>query len=410
MRRLMWTAAVVPLVGCGGENPVGSGDPDLGPNPVASVSVSPRSATLNSVGAQIQLTASALDVGGASLPTATFTWSSDDPSTATVSATGLVTAVASGNTSVAARAGGITSGPAAITVLAPPTGPAGELAVTRSTVGTTDGAFVIIDADGAVVAEIAELPFMATSTRREGIWSYDWSRDGSSLVIGTWLDSLGTGNDRPLISLIELDGTVIRRLNDGTNPSWAPDGGKIAFDMHASPGHAIFSMDTLGGGVSQLTASGSVAYSPAWSPDGTRIAFHYTTGVPDEFGIYVMNADGSAPQLLTDHSTRDEAPAWSPDGSRIAFVRWTDPAQPDIWTVNADGTGLSPLVDSDEWDMDPHWSPDGQFVAFTSRRDLVEPAAHGRYPHIWMVRSDGSEEFQVTSGLVIYGGPRWRPQ
>ncbi len=57
---------------------------------------------------------------------------------------------------------------------------------------------------------------------------------------------------------------------------------------------------------------------PAQSPDGTRIAFSSSRDVNWE--VYVMDADGGAPQNLTFHEAWDESPAWSPDGERIAFV------------------------------------------------------------------------------------------
>ena len=58
---------------------------------------------------------------------------------------------------------------------------------------------------------------------------------------------------------------------------------------------------------------------PSWSPDGSRIAFvSYRDGNRPE--IYVMNRDGSGQIRLTDNPAIDHSPSWSPDGSRIAFV------------------------------------------------------------------------------------------
>ena len=61
---------------------------------VARVRVTPRTATLVSVGETVQLTARAHDVNWNTVSGRTFTWSSSDPSIATVSSSGLVTAVA----------------------------------------------------------------------------------------------------------------------------------------------------------------------------------------------------------------------------------------------------------------------------------------------------------------------------
>ena len=56
---------------------------------------------------------------------------------------------------------------------------------------------------------------------------------------------------------------------------------------------------------------------PSWSPDGARIAFYSERDGNQE--IYVMDADGSNPVNLTSNAADDIFPAWSPDGSRIVF-------------------------------------------------------------------------------------------
>jgi len=56
------------------------------------------------VGQTVQLTATALDAGGEAVPDVVFAWSSSAPEVATVSATGLVTGVAEGNSTVRATA------------------------------------------------------------------------------------------------------------------------------------------------------------------------------------------------------------------------------------------------------------------------------------------------------------------
>ncbi|MBW2256850.1 MAG: Ig domain-containing protein, partial [Deltaproteobacteria bacterium] len=90
------------------------GDGGTGVDPITSVSVSPGTATLESIGATVQLSAVASGTGAAS---ATFTWTSSDPTVASVAPTGLVTSVSNGTTTVSARADGTTlSGSATVTV------------------------------------------------------------------------------------------------------------------------------------------------------------------------------------------------------------------------------------------------------------------------------------------------------
>ena len=84
------------------------------PAPVASVAVSPSSATIPVAGS-VSLTATPQDVGGTPLSGRVVTWSSGNTAAATVNSSGLVTGVAAGAATITATCEGIT-GTSAITV------------------------------------------------------------------------------------------------------------------------------------------------------------------------------------------------------------------------------------------------------------------------------------------------------
>ena len=81
-----------------------------------SITITPASATLNSVGQTVQLEAEVYDVDGAAIPDAPVVWSSNDPSVSTVDAAGLVTAVSNGTTQITATTSGSVSASARIVV------------------------------------------------------------------------------------------------------------------------------------------------------------------------------------------------------------------------------------------------------------------------------------------------------
>ena len=92
--------------GCAEEGPVEPPEP-IEPEPVAtSVTVSPSSATLWRAGATLQLAATVLDQNGEAMPGAAVSWSSGNASVASVSPSGLVTAVAEGSAEVTAEVRG----------------------------------------------------------------------------------------------------------------------------------------------------------------------------------------------------------------------------------------------------------------------------------------------------------------
>ena len=89
-----------------------------GPVSVASVAVTPVAVSL-SVGSSAQLTAATLDANGNTLSGRVITWLASDASRASVSASGLVTAVAAGVTAISATSEG-KSGVATVTVTSIP--------------------------------------------------------------------------------------------------------------------------------------------------------------------------------------------------------------------------------------------------------------------------------------------------
>ncbi len=73
----------------------------------AAVRMSPPDTTLQGIGDTLRLLAEAIDANGHSVPGAAFTWTSGDESIVTVDARGVVTAVATGKTSVGATFSGV---------------------------------------------------------------------------------------------------------------------------------------------------------------------------------------------------------------------------------------------------------------------------------------------------------------
>lgn len=135
---------------CGSSTDSTGGSPP-GPVPVATVNVSPPSATL-SVGATQLLAATTRDASGNVLAGRTVTWSSSSAAIASVSNSGLVTAVAAGGATITATSEGQV-GAAAITVVAPVGSVTPTLNYGTVMAGqTVDAQAVVRDASGGVLA------------------------------------------------------------------------------------------------------------------------------------------------------------------------------------------------------------------------------------------------------------------
>jgi DNA/RNA endonuclease G (NUC1) len=92
------------------------------PSDVATISIAPASASVT-VGATLPFQATALDASGQPIAATSFTWSSANPAVATVSAAGIATGLAEGDTTVTGTAANGVSGAASLHVaLSPPPG------------------------------------------------------------------------------------------------------------------------------------------------------------------------------------------------------------------------------------------------------------------------------------------------
>jgi Tol biopolymer transport system component len=98
-------------------------------------------------------------------------------------------------------------------------------------------------------------------------------------------------------------------------------GARIAFSCgRGGASEEVCVMNADGSGRRYLTRTRAFDVDPSWSPDGRRIAFASDRNGP--FEVYVMNANGGDQRRLTRTKGGGGSidPAWSPDGQRIAFA------------------------------------------------------------------------------------------
>lgn len=197
-------------------------------------------------------------------------------------------------------------------------------------------------------------------------------------------DTLPGQADNDEIYVIDEQGTTRRLTNNLALDKFAavsPNGKEIAFvsnrDDADNPNpegwDEIYVMDVNdddrdgnGDDLQRITNGPNVSTNPTWSPDGRKIAF---AGAGAGFDIYVMDADGTeAPRRLTDSPGADTQPVFSPDGTKIAFLSRRD-GNTDIWVMNADGSQQTRLTTHPALESQPEFSPDGTKLAFASPRD-----------------------------------------
>ena len=128
-----------------------------------------------------------------------------------------------------------------------------------------------------------------------------------------------------------------------------------------SYGGYLWSVPREGGEARQLTTGGHEGL-PFFSPDGKWIAF---TGQYDgNTDVYVMPAEGGAPERLTWHPDQDVTAGWTPDGKQVLFLSGRE-AYADFtkfYTVPVEG-GVAEALPM--WRaFEGSYSPDGTRMAY----------------------------------------------
>ncbi len=232
----------------------------------------------------------------------------------------------------------------------------------------------------------------------------------------------------------------VRVASLADQPSFRPDGQRIAFRSRRSQKPGLYTVTIDGNNETIITTSDEAGY-PTWSPDGVRIAFVIYNVVQNTWRIYVTSADGqgeamelvsgwapawggagqlaytgcneggghcgirfttdenlSSPILIT-ADPRDTGLAWSPDGTQIAYMSDHD-GNWEVYTVGISFPEVRRLTINEANDGLPAWSPDGQHIAFVSDRDGV--------CSLYLMRPDGGEQTRILDlGPEL---PDWQDQ
>ena len=222
----------------------------------------------------------------------------------------------------------------------------GRIAFTRYGVLPNSGDIYTIDPNGTGIERL---------TYHNVAFYPAWSPNGRSIAYtGPGLGNVGGG----ALWIMNSDGSGTRPI---THPgravdqraAWGPKGGRIAFDRVLGPPD-LWIVNADGTGARRLRRDGM---DPTWSPDGTRIAFTAANSRAPNGGIWVITLAGGKPRLLTSPRMAASEPSWSPDGGWIAFT-----GREGIRALNLRTHKIRRLtVGSDRM---PAWSPDGTRIAF----------------------------------------------
>jgi TolB protein len=170
-------------------------------------------------------------------------------------------------------------------------------------------AIFVMDADGSHVRQLTQL--------RPGAGSEDhspsWSPDGRRIAFMRF-NTTARPESASAIYTVDADGgkaQLLRRMPrqwpGAGSPDWSPDGSRILFTTYCAfgdcgqppTGAQLFTIDTAGGRLRQVTHLAGNSYNPRWSPDGKHITFARNPRLGPEGDVYTIRANGSELRRLT---------------------------------------------------------------------------------------------------------------
>ncbi|MFO8061179.1 MAG: S9 family peptidase [Bacillota bacterium] len=266
----------------------------------------------------------------------------------------------------------------------------------------------IIPASGGEARRITDL--------ENGVRQFCWSPDGSRLALTAPVPPAGSApkDEENLYEKYNRDVRVITRIRykwDGIG--YFDDKRRHLAVVPVSDWEEECPAPTF------LTGGAFDVSSPTWSPTGELIAFTSNLDPRNDYqrhtDLYVIPAEGGAPEKLTTSQGPVFNPTWSPDGTHLAYAGHTRPSgnysNPRLWTVDARGEE-KPLCLTSTWDypvgdvsisdlrgsgpLKPIYSADGEQLFFAGS---VRGTAN-----LFRVHRDGGKPEAVTSGEHVVSG------
>jgi Tol biopolymer transport system component len=225
-----------------------------------------------------------------------------------------------------------------------------------------------------------------------------WSPDGTEIAF-----QRGTSEPNYEVLVANSDGTTavpLKIAEHGRHPSWAADGGKIAY----SYGEQVYLRNADASAAATPLPNGA-GHDPVWSPDGALIAFDGINPTQkDPFSdVHIVSAGGGGtPVVVPSNYTQWTYVSWAPGGSKLAY-RSTQANAGFARVVDRTGAGDHPLAGAGTVGMKgpASWSPDGGRVVFYS---------YDGTHRIYIENTDGAGSAQTL--VVVKDGnsdPSWRP-
>ena len=227
------------------------------------------------------------------------------------------------------------------------------------------------------------------------------------------------------------EGSLLRRNTELLFPQFSPDGTRLVFFGRADDTVAVFTMNSDGKALRQVTVGRELNHMPRWSHDGEHIYFFQVS--PEQSFRKISVLGGASTNFKPWEFTTTHMPQFDPTGRFIAYLRARAPGMPptvpEHTVIHTIATGEErewpePHTHAAGWSADGReivgWQHDGSVVICTvddgqcrgvtkgsspawplgsPRLYFARPANPGARQELWSVAVDGSDErLETTMG------------
>lgn len=194
------------------------------------------------------------------------------------------------------------------------------------------------------------------------------------------------------IFTVDTKGSQLKQLTFekgyDSEPTVSPKGDKIVFTSTRTGDLELFTMNIDGSDVRQVTYELGYDGGAFFSPDGTKLIFRSSRPKTEEdikeyknllaqglvqptnMELYICNIDGSDLHKITNLGSANWAPFFHPSGEKVIFSsNHKSKRSFNLFMINVDGTGLEQITFDAVFDAFPMFSPDGKKIVFSSNRN-----------------------------------------
>ncbi len=191
---------------------------------------------------------------------------------------------------------------------------------------------------------------------------------GNRGIAQTKIAFVATRTGRKEIYTADTDGANVTQLTRDNNisvaPSLSPDGRRLVYTGYKSGYADVYEIDLASGARNRIIKFPGTNSGAAYSPDGGRLAVTVSKdGNPE---LYVTGTGGGGGRRLTRTAGVESSPTWSPAGSEIIYSS-DDRGTPQLYRISAGGGTGQLLPTGRSYNTEPNWSPDGKKVTFSVR-------------------------------------------